>query len=369
MTEGARPTAVYVLGMAIHPPSLRVADKRLEEMVFDVTRAALDDAYVERDQLEHVTIAGSDELDGRSIASMLLAMPAGAYLKDEIKCTDSGLTGLCLGAMRMTSGFGDLGVVVSWSKNSTSDFDNVTASRAEPFYLRPIGMNDTIANGLFANALMRDGGITEDEATASVLAYRANAARNPRAIPRPLVSPRELRDAPYVAAPLRKGHQAPLTDGAAAFVLATEAWLARHPRAAPHARIAGLGWSVDSYALGRTRLSALGSFRKSVDAALVRADATLDDIDVVELDAQTGFHAAAYARALEGLACEPTAPSGGPFAQNPFFCTGLVHAGEAVLQVSGRAGPIQAPSARLALAHGCHGYAQQANAVALFAGA
>ena len=193
MTEGARPTAVYVLGMAVHPPSPRIADKRLEEMVFDVARAALDDAYVERDQLEHVTIAGSDELDGRSIASMLLAMPAGAYLKDEIKCTDSGLIGLCLGAMRMTSGFGDLGVVVSWSKNSTSDFDNVTASRAEPFYLRPIGMNDTIANGLFANALMRDGGITEDEATASVLAYRANAARNPRAIPRPLASPQELR--------------------------------------------------------------------------------------------------------------------------------------------------------------------------------
>jgi acetyl-CoA acetyltransferase len=368
MTRGMRP-AVYVLGMAVHPPSPRIADKRLEEMVFDVTRAALDDADVERGELEHVTIAGSDELDGRSIASMLLAMPAGAYLKDEIKCTDSGLTGLCLGAMRMMSGFGDLGVVVSWNKNSTSDFENVTASRAEPFYLRPIGLNDAIANGLFANALVHDANISEDDATASVIAYRANAARNPRAIPRPLASPGELRDAPYVAAPLRKGHQAPLSDGAAAFVLATEAWLNRRPNAAPRARIAGLGWSVDSYALGRTRLSALGSFRRSVDAALSQADATLDEIDVVELDAQTGFHAAAYARALGGLACRATAPSGGPFAQNPFFCTGLVHAAEAVLQVSGKAGPIQAPGARLALAHGCYGYAQQANAVALFAGA
>ena len=134
-------------------------------------------------------------------------------------------------------------------------------------------------------------------------------------------------------------------------------------------RIAGLGWSVDSYALGRTRLSALGSFRKSVDAALVRADAKLDDIDVVELDAQTGFHAAAYARALEGLACEPTAPSGGPFAQVPLLLHRLGACGRGRFAGERKGGSNQAPGARLALAHGCHGYAQQANAVALFAGA
>jgi acetyl-CoA acetyltransferase len=368
MTEQATPMDVYVLGLAVHPAAARITDKRLEEIVFDTTRAALDDAGVDREDLEHVTIAGSDELDGRSIASMLLAMPAGAYLKDEIKCTDSGLTGLCLGAIRMNSGFGDLGVVVSWNKNSTSDYDNVTASRAEPFYLRPIGMNDAIASGLFASVLLRDMDISEDEATANVLAYRANAARNPRAVAGGLASPRALRDGPYVAAPLRRSHQAPLTDGAAALVLATEAWLARHPGVSPYARIAGLGWSVDSYALGRTRLSALASFRTSIDAALRKGGVTLEKIDVVELDAQTGFHAAAYRRALEGLGCEPIAASGGPFAQNPVFCAGLVHAAEAILQVSGRAGPIQSPGARLALAHGCHGYAQQANVAALFAG-
>jgi acetyl-CoA acetyltransferase len=359
---------VYVLGMSVHPPSRRIADKRLEEIVFDVTRAALDDAGVERQEVDHVTIAGSDELDGRSIASMLLAMPAGAYLKDEIKCTDSGLTGLCLGAMRMNSGFGELGVVVSWNKNSTAPFENVMASRAEPFYLRPIGMNASIANGLFAASIACDMSVSEDEATARVVAYRANAARNPRAASAALASSQELGASAYVAAPLREGHQAPLTDGAVAFVVASEAWLARRPGAVPRARLAGLGWSADSYLLDRQRLSGLASFRKAVEVALVRAGAKLGDIDVVELDAQTGYHAAAFARALDGLACAPTSPSGGPFAQNPYFCTGLVHAAEAVLQVSGRAGPGQAAGASLALAHGSHGYAQQANVVAIFAG-
>ena len=72
----------YVLGLSLHPASSWVADKRLEEMVFDTAKAALDDAGITRDELDHVTIAACDELDGRSISSMLLSAPAGAYLKD-----------------------------------------------------------------------------------------------------------------------------------------------------------------------------------------------------------------------------------------------------------------------------------------------
>ena len=72
--------------------------------MFDVTRAALNEAGIERERVDSVTIAASDELDGRSISSMLLAMPAGAYLKDEIKCADTGLDALFLGAMRIEFG-------------------------------------------------------------------------------------------------------------------------------------------------------------------------------------------------------------------------------------------------------------------------
>ena len=60
-------------------------EDRLEEMVFDVASRALKDAGIGREHVGNVTIAGHDELDGRSISSMLLAMPAGAFLKDEIK--------------------------------------------------------------------------------------------------------------------------------------------------------------------------------------------------------------------------------------------------------------------------------------------
>jgi acetyl-CoA acetyltransferase len=357
---------IYVIGFAVHPPRLYVSDKRLEELVFDVTRAALDHAGVRREEVDHVTIAGCDELDGRSISSMLLAMPAGAYLKDEIKCTDSGLTGLCLGAMRILSGLGDLGLVVSWNKNSTAPFHNVMSMRADPFYLRPIGMNSAVADGLFA-ATMSTSGISEGEAADWVVRYRACAARNPRALPQEVPSARAIAHSPYVATPLRAGHQAPLSDGAVAFVIASGSWIARHGRSAqPLARLAGMGWRTDGYHLGGDRLGSLASFRAAFKDALRMAGMSQADLDVVELDSQTGYHAAAYARALDRLKIEPVSVSGGPFAQNPYFCTGLVHAAEAVLQVASRAGPIQVDGARRAAAHSAHGFAQQGNVVTIF---
>ncbi len=354
---------VYVVGTALHPPSLRAEGKRLEEMVFDVTRAALDDAGVRREEIDQVTIAACDELDGRSISSMLLAIPAGAYLKDEIKCTDSGLVGLCLGAMRMASGSFDLGVVASWNKTSKAPLDELTWMRCEPFYTRPVGLNRAISDGLFAAAVAHRHHIRPEEATAAAVAYGKRAARNPRALGRLAPATATVAASPFVAAPLRQGQRAGLTDGAAALVLASGRCLARRPDLRPLARVAGLGWCVDSYDLGEERLAGMASFRAAFARALEQAGTNAEGLDACELDSQTGYHAAAFERALPGLSPGARSPSGGPFAQNPYFCTGLVHAVEAVLQVSGRAGDVQVPGARLAAAHGTHGFALQGNAV------
>src|SRR5262249_37173557 len=80
---------VYVIGYASHPPAERVLTKRLEEMVYDTSAQALRAAAIERSELDHITIAACDELDGRSISSMLMVAPAGGYLKDELRVTDA----------------------------------------------------------------------------------------------------------------------------------------------------------------------------------------------------------------------------------------------------------------------------------------
>jgi acetyl-CoA acetyltransferase len=357
----------YVLGVALCPPSRKLNQYRLEEMVYHTARAALNNAGVTRGQLDHVTLGACDELDGRSISSMLMAMPAGAYLTDEIKVTDSGASAFCLAVARLQCEEFELGMVASWCKSSKTDVENVMRWRGEPFFTRPFGLNMAISDALFAQAVAKEFGITEQEVNDRVLQSYVRAARNPRGMRFDVPAESELSSAPFDATPLRVSQRARPTDGAVCMVVASERWLRRHPSHRPIARIAGVGWSTDSYRLGRDRLRCLNSARVAWRNAWRMAGSNESSaVDVIELESQTGYHEAAYVRAFELAESTAVSPSGGPFAQNPLFCTGLVGAAEAVLQVAGRAGPAQVANVRRAVAHSCHGYAQQGNVVMIF---
>jgi acetyl-CoA acetyltransferase len=360
---------VYVVGVAVHRAADVIDDMRLEEIAFETARAALQDAGVTREQIDHVTLAACDELDGRSITSMLLAAPSGAYLKDEMRVTDSGLSGLHLGAMRAGSGDLQLGLVVSWNQTSVGPAEDVARMRAEPFYLRPIGINFSIADGLFANAFSQRHGIDAGAAARRVRMRLEAAAGNSRAIAREIPSEQQIGASPTLAYPLQSGHRAPITDGAVAMVLASGEWLRAHPEARPLARIAGASWGVDRYQLDGERLSSLTLFNQCLADVLARAGlGSIDEVDVVELEAQTAWYDLAFTRALGAGASVAVSPSGGAWAQNPFFCTGLLNAAEAVWQVAGKAGAQQVAGARRALAHSSYGFAQQAHGFVLFEG-
>ncbi|MFT3755678.1 MAG: thiolase family protein [Pseudoxanthomonas sp.] len=359
---------VYVLGTALHPPSLAQRDMRLEELAWHTARAALADAGISRRQLDHLTIGACDELDGRPISSMLMAAPTGGFMTDEMKVTDSGAMALCLGYARIKSGEFHLGLVSSWCKPSKTDVDAVMRLRGDPFFSRPLDIDMTTTDGLFAQAVSNEFGVTEEEAAQRATAAYRRARLNPRALPRDAF-PQEAQvsQSDYVAAPLRDLHRAPLTDGAAMLVLASEEFVRKNRDVKPLARITGVGWASDSYRLGSGRLRSMQSARKAWAQALEQAGAaSARDFDVIEVESQTSWHEAAYVRAL-GIDDETkVSPSGGPFAQNPLFCTGLVGAVEAVLQVSGRAGAVQRAGVKRAAAHSCHGYAQQGNTVVCF---
>ena len=348
------------MGVAVHPAADVVADLRLEEMAYRTARAALDDAGIERRQIDHVTLAASDEIDARGISSMLLAAPSGAYLKDEMRVTDSGLTGLHLGAMRAASGDLQLGLVVSWSQSSVGPLEDIARMRAEPFCLRPIGLNFAIADALFASAMAHSHGMTEQAAAERVCLRLAAAAKNPRAVVRSLPTPADIHATPLIAYPLRSGHRAPVTDGAVAMVLASADWVRANPGRRPLARIAGAAWQVDRFQLDTERLSGLRVFDTALHDVLSRAGlGSVDELDLVELEAQSAWVDLALVQALHAAGHVSISPSGGTWAQNPYFCTGLVNAAEAVLQVSSRAGSHQVHGARRALAHGTSGFAQQ----------
>jgi acetyl-CoA acetyltransferase len=358
--DGKTTMDVYVMGVATYPATDAVRDLRLEELAYATARAALDDAGLARDRLDHVTLAGCDEIDARGISSMLLASPSGAYLKDENRVTDSGLTGLHLGVLRAASGHLGLGLVVSWSQSSVGPLENLARMRVEPFYMRPVGLNFAIADGLLAGAVAHRFGITEAEVAHRVLDRLAAAAKNERALRRARPTPEDINASALLAWPLRTGHRAPVTDGAAAVVLASGDWVRAHPRSRPLARITGIEWAVDSQTLGGERLTEFRVLRDTLRGLLARAGlAGVDDFDLVEYEAQTGWTDVAIERVLDAGPGMTLNPSGGAWAENPFFCRGLVNAIEAVLQVSGRAGTNQVAGARRALAHGSCGFAQQ----------
>jgi acetyl-CoA acetyltransferase len=361
---------VYVMGVAVHPAAAVVGDLRLEEMAYRTARAALDDAGVERRQIDHVTLAASDEIDARGISSMLLAAPSGAYLKDEMRVTDSGLTALHLGAMRAGSGDLQLGLVVSWNQSSVGPLEDIARMRAEPFFLRPVGLNFAIADGLFANAMAQHHGTTEAAAAERVRLRLGAAAGNPRAVPRKLPTAADIGASPLLAWPLRSGHRAPVTDGAVAMVLASGDWVRAHPGKRPLARIAGAAWQVGRYQLDAERLSTLQVFESALHDVLARAGlGSVDELDLIEIEAQSAWVDLALTQAMQAASRVPVSPSGGAWAQNPYFCTGLINAAEAVLQVSGRAGAHQVAGARLALAHGTSGFAQQTHGFVVMEGA
>lgn len=353
---------VYVLGVGLHPATRQETGLRLEEMVYGTSTAALEQAGATRRQLDHVTLAASDELDGRPISSMLMTGPAGGFLTDEIKVTDNGLTALCLGFARIRTGEFHLGLVASWCKSSKTSIPDVMRYRTDPFYLRPLGFSSSIADGLLAQAVAERHGITEEEVNGRVRAAYTRAAANDRGLRAQV--PGALGTDAFEAAPVRASHIAPLSDGAVSIVIASETFLRANPQCRPMARVTGVGWSIDSYQLGAERLGSLASARRAWNSALTMAGlAGAGDLQAIEIDSPTGWHEAAFVRAF-GIGDEAAlSPSGGTFAQNPFFCTGLVNAAEAILQVSGRAGAVQREGVRRAAAHGCHGFAQQGNVV------
>ena len=360
---------VFVMGVALHPAADMISDLRLEEMAYRTARAALDDAGVERQQIDHVTLAASDEIDARGISSMLLAAPSGAYLKDEMRVTDSGMTGLHLGAMRVGSGDLQLGLVVSWSQSSVVPLEDIARMRAEPFFLRPVGLNFAIADGLFANAMAQNDGVTDHVVAERVRLRLGAASKNPRAVQRKLPSSADIAGSPLLAHPLRSGHRAPVTDGAVAMVLASGDWVRANPGKSPLARIAGAAWGVDRYQLDADRLLELTVFNDTLQDVLSRAGLkSVDELDLVELEAQTAWVDLALSKAFKAGSKVSVSPSGGAWAQNPYFCTGLVNAAEAVLQVSGRAGAHQIKGAKRALAHSSSGFAQQTHGFVVFEG-
>ncbi len=371
---------IAIVGVGQTTYEIQKQDQILDDMVFEAASKALADAGITREQVECVTIAAGDQMDGRPISSMLEACPAGAYLKDEIKVTEEGSYAAILAAMRILSGVFDTVLVVSWTKCSETFVTQTTGYSAEPFFHRPFGLNYITAEAIMLSKYMDKYGLPESAAAKVVVKNRNNAARNPRACYRKPVYQEEILDSKVISWPIKAMDVAPYCDGACAMVLAS-ADKAREMTNKP-VWIKGMGWTADTYYMGERDLTGLVSLEKAARKAYALAgiDNPLESLDVAEISDTfsyrelMGYEALGFCEKgkseslIEQKVTEvdgklPVNPSGGALSGNPVFANGLVRLAEAALQVRGDAGSHQIDSVNTGLAQGSYGFCGQGNAV------
>lgn len=124
----------------------------LEELIFSTSSAALEAAGWTVDDIDDVVLSGNDEIDGRVISVMPSAGPAGGVGRDTTMIASIADQALVYSYLRLKAGQCRRLLVVGWAKPSESvDADRVELMAAEPYLLRGIGMNQTIAAALQAS--------------------------------------------------------------------------------------------------------------------------------------------------------------------------------------------------------------------------
>jgi acetyl-CoA C-acetyltransferase len=345
------------------------ADDRLyHEHDYEAARLALDDAGLDRGDVETVICSGWDAVDGRTISDMHTAMSAGGYLKDSSHVGEDGIMALAYAYMRIVAGLFDVALVTAHG-HAEASLEAVSNVVFDPLFVRPLGQSHLVSLALQANTYMHRYGLSEEQAAGVVVKNRENGAGNPRTHLRSSVEARDVLSSAPVCYPLRALHCPPQSVGGVSMILASED-VARRITSKP-VWVTGIAWAIDSYELGSKELSRLGSLASAAEKAYGMAgiEKPIDDLDLAEVHDVTAFHELMAIEAL-GLAPEgaaaglveegvtraggrlPVNPSGGVLSANPYGASSLLRAAEAALQLRGEAGQGQVAGAQRALAHG-----------------
>jgi hypothetical protein len=270
-TASAPPDADHrqVAVLSVHSDVVeREEGRSLEEMIFEASRGALAKAGLDRADLDGIVLSGNDQIDGRVISCMPSAGPAGGVGLDVTMIASSGEHALVYGYLRLLSGQGDNVLVVGWSKPSESVHpEHAELVSAEPYLLRAIGMNDTLAAALQASTW-------------------AHGAR-----PGP---------GPVVSWPLTKHDLPARSDAVFAAVLAAGG---SFPEGSELAWIRSAGWSTDRYELGARDLAEQTALKQAIAHLASSGTAPGSDRwDVTEIAApsEPAVRAAATALGLPG---------------------------------------------------------------------
>jgi len=356
--------------------------QNIREIMFQTVRELLDRVGIEKSDIGTMVSSSSDYWQGISCSNSYYYDAAGANLKSGSKAAEDSALGFVYGVMRVLSGHYRTVLVTGVTKCSEApDVDTLTHMATDPFFQRPVGLNETVAAGLQARAYCHRYGVREEDVAGVPIKNLGNALNNEFAHRKGTLSLQDVLTSPMAAAPLRKIDVPGTSDGACAVLLAPAA-VARDLTETP-VFVKGLGWNVSHSFLGdRDILS--GSLPDAARMAYRMAGINdpIGEIDVAEIcdttscneilwTEQLGFCAPGKGVDLlkDGVTAMggrlPVNPSGGLFGANPYVARGLIRIAEIALQLKEEAGRRQVPRAKTGLAHSVHGLGGQLHSVVI----
>lgn len=197
------------------------AASRGSDIVFEVTREALDRAGLTRGDVDAVIGCDQDGFNGVTVSFGMKACAAGGYNKPTTRVENGGVYAIHLARAKILAGKADCVVIAS---EDTVQFDESVISNLshDPLYARPVGKNHLVSYGLLADHHLSTDEVTDrDYAEVAAKNYRAGSD-NPWAHRSGPESAEEVLDADRVVGPLREPQTPGTAAGGGAVVLVSE---------------------------------------------------------------------------------------------------------------------------------------------------
>jgi acetyl-CoA C-acetyltransferase len=363
--------SVYIAGAYEHP-TREAPDKTVEQIHAEVAKGALDDAGLEKDDIDGYLTAGRS-IDVGPMPSVQMT----DYLGLDVAFVDTTEHGgsayvshVGHAAEAIRAGKCDVALITLGARPKTGDTGNIERStRVLQANFEEIYGGDTLP--LYAQTAsrhMHEYGTTSEQLAAIRVAASKHAQHNEHAMYRDPVTIEDVLDSPTVADPLHLLDCCVVSDGGGALLVVSEE--VRDDLERECVEVLGHGEAVRHHDAGRVELTSTGA-KESGPRAFAEAGIQPDDVDYASIyDSFT----ITVLMTIEDLGfCEKG--EGGTFVEDgglkapdgdlPFntdgggLCSnhpnrgGMTKVIEAVRQLRGEANdPVQVPDAEIAIAHG-----------------
>ena len=157
---------------------------------------------MKREDLDTLVTCSADYWQGISCSSCFYYESMGAYLKNATKVEGCSISAFTYAVMRIMSGHFDTALVHAITKSSEVPSESaLTNLCADPFYQRPLGLDDLSTAAMQSRLYMERHRITEEQAAKVVVKNLGNGHNNPNANRRGPVTIEEVLNSDPIAFP------------------------------------------------------------------------------------------------------------------------------------------------------------------------